>query len=85
VVRVLSAGKLASCREFAQKSGAQIHLLSPGVKALPVGLLSSVREGVQGSGSQLCLLAADEVRKRPYPRSSVASDAHVPSCIHWSQ
>ena len=28
MVRALSAGKLSSCREVAQKSGAQIHLLA---------------------------------------------------------
>jgi hypothetical protein len=30
VVRSLCVGKLSSCREVAQKSEAQIHLLSPG-------------------------------------------------------
>jgi hypothetical protein len=72
-----SAGKLSSCRGCAQKSGAQIHLLIPGVRALPGGQLSSDREGVQGSGSLLCLLAEDEGPEGPCPRSSVAS---VPMC-----
>ena len=58
--------------------------LSPRVKALPGGSLSSGREGGQRSGSQLCLLADDEGLKGPCPRSSVASEAHVLSCVHWS-
>jgi hypothetical protein len=37
VFRTLSAGKLSSCREGAQKSGAQIHLLIAGVRTLPGG------------------------------------------------
>ena len=37
------------------------------------------------SGSQLCLLAEDEGLKGPCPRSSVASAAHMLSCIDWSQ
>jgi hypothetical protein len=56
VFRTHSASNLSSCREGSQKSGAQIHLLIPGVRALPGGQLSSGREGVQGSGFQLCLL-----------------------------
>ena len=79
MVRALSAGKLSSCRAGVQKSGALIHLLSPGVRALPVGRLSSGKEGAQGSGSQLCLLAEDEGPKGPCPISSVASVAHMPS------
>ena len=85
MVRALSAGKLSSCREGAQKSGAQIHLLSPGVRALPGGWYSSGREGAQGSGSQCCLLSEDEGPKGPSPRSSVASAAHVIFCIDGSQ
>ena len=85
VVRTLSAGKLSSCREGAQKSGAQIHLLIPEVRALPRGQFSSGSEGVQESGFQLCLLAEDEGLKGPCPRSSVASAAHVLFCINWFQ
>jgi hypothetical protein len=33
---------------------------------------------------QLCLLAEDEGPKGPCPRSSVASAAHVLSCMDWS-
>jgi hypothetical protein len=77
VVRVLSSGKLSSCRAGVQKSGVLIHLLSPGVWALPVGQLSSGKEGAQDSGSKLCLLAEDESLKGPCPRSSVASPTHV--------
>jgi hypothetical protein len=85
VVRALSAGKLSSCRGDSQKSGAQIHLLSPRVRALPRGKLFSDKEGAQGSGSPLCLLAEDEGPKGPCLRSSVASAAHVLSCLDWSQ
>ena len=84
MVRALSAGKLSSCREGAQKSGAQIHLLIPGVRALPGGQLFSGREVVQGSGSQLCLLAEDEGLKGPCPRNSVASATHMLSSIDRS-
>jgi hypothetical protein len=69
----------------AQKSGAQIHLLSPGIRALRGGRLSSDREGAQGSGSQLCLLAEDEGHKGPCPETSVASASQVLSCVDWSQ
>ena len=62
-----------------QKSGALIHLLSPGVRALPVGRISSDKEGAQGSGTQLCLLDENVGSKEPFPRSSVASVAHRPS------
>ena len=65
-----------------QKSGALIHLLSPGVRALPVGRLSSGKEGAQGSGSDLHLVAEDEGLKGPCPRSSVASVAQVLSGDH---
>ena len=85
VVRTLSAGKLSSCREGAQKSGAQIHLLIPEVRALPRGRFSSGSEGVQESGFQLCLLAEDEGLKGPCPRNLVASAAHVLFCINWFQ
>jgi hypothetical protein len=85
VFRILPAAKLSSCWEGAQKSGAQIHLLISSVRALPGCWLSSGREGVQGSGSQLCLLVEDEDPKGPCPRISVASVAHVISCIDWSQ
>ena len=77
MVRALSAGKLSSCRAGVQKSGALIHLLSPGVRALPVGRISSDKEGAQGSGPQLLLLAEDEGLTGPCPRISVASVAHV--------
>jgi hypothetical protein len=82
VVRALSAGKLSFCRAGVQKSGALIHLLSPGVRALPVGRLSSGKEGTQGSGSQLNLLAEDEGPKGPCPKISVASVAHVLASDH---
>jgi hypothetical protein len=85
VVRAVSAGKLSSCREGAQKSGAQIHLLSPRIRSLPGGLLFSGKEGAQGSGSQLCLLVEDEELKGPCPGSSVSSAVHVLSCVDWSQ
>ena len=87
VVRALSTGKFSFCREGAQKSGAQIHLMSPGVRVPPPspGQLSSGREGSQGSASQLCLLPEDEGPKGPCPRSSVASVAHVLFCVDWSQ
>jgi hypothetical protein len=75
VVRALSAGKLSSCREGVQKSGALVHFLSTGVRALPVGQLSSGKESAWGPGSQLCLLAEDESPKGPCPRSFVASAA----------
>ena len=71
-----SVGKLFSCREVAQKSGAQIHLLD--------GLLSSGKEGAQGCKTQLCLLSVDIGPKLPWPRCSVASAAHVLSCVDWS-
>ena len=77
MVKALSAGKLYSCREGVQKSGALIHFLSPGIRALPGGQLSSGKEGALGSGSQLCLLAEDEGPKGPCPRSSVASAVHM--------
>jgi hypothetical protein len=83
VVRALSADKLSSCREGAQKCGAQIHLLSRGFRALPG--LSSDGEVAQGSESQLCLLAKYEGQQGPCPRRSVASEAQVISCIDWSQ
>lgn len=82
MVRALSAGKLSSYRASVQKSGAQIHLLSPGVRAIPVGQLSSGKEGALGSGSQLHLLAEDEGPKGPCPRTSVASVTHVLSRDH---
>ena len=82
MVRAHSAGKLSSYRASGQKSGAQIHLLSPGVRAIPVGQLSSGKEGTQGSGSQLCLLVEDDGLTGPCPRSSVASVAHVHSGDH---
>ena len=85
VIRTLSAGKLISCREGAQNFGAQIYLLSPSVRALPGGWHSDGMEGAQGSGSQCCLLSEDEGSKGPCPRSSVASAAHVLSCVGWSQ
>jgi hypothetical protein len=85
VVRALSASKLSSCSEGAQKSRAQIYLLSPGVRSLPGGWLSSGKEGTQGSGSQLHLLAEDEGPKAPCLRSSVASAARVLSWVDWSQ
>ena len=85
MVRALSAGKLSSCREGAQKSGAQIHLLSPGVRALPGDRLSFDEEGAQGSGFQLYILAEDEGLKGPCPRSFAASATHVLSCVDWSQ
>jgi hypothetical protein len=85
VVRVLSAGNLPSCKEGAQKSGAQIHILSPRVRALPGGRLSFGEEGAQGSGFQLCFLAEDEGPKGPCPRSFVALVAHMLSCVDWSQ
>ena len=85
MVRALSAGKLSFYREDAQKSGAQIDLLSPGVRAFPGDRLSSGKEGAQGSGSQLCLLAEDEFLKGPCPISSVASAAHMLSCVDSSQ
>ena len=70
MVRALSAGKLSSCREVVQKSGAQIYLLIPGVRAFPGGLLSSGKEGeTQGSGSQLLLLAEDEGPNGSCPKS----------------
>jgi hypothetical protein len=53
------------------------------VRALPRGWLSSGREGSKGSVSQLCLLSEDKGPKGPCPRSSVASEAHVLSCIDW--
>ena len=62
-----------------QRSGALIHLLNPGVRALPVSRLSSDKEVAQVSGSQLGLLAEDEGPKGPCPISSVASVAHMPS------
>jgi hypothetical protein len=40
VIRILSAEKLSSCREGAQKSGAQIHFQVPGVRAFPGGQLT---------------------------------------------
>jgi hypothetical protein len=43
----------------------------------PCSWLSSGKECVQVSGSQLCLLAEDEDSRGPWPRSSVASIAHV--------
>jgi hypothetical protein len=79
------ASTLSSCRKGAQKSGAQIHLLIPGVRALPVGQLSSVMEEVQGSRSQLRLLTEVGGLKGPCPRSSVASAIHMLSCVEWSQ
>ena len=82
MVRALSAGKLSSYRAGVQKSGALIHLLSPGVRAIPVGLFSSGKQGAQGSGSQLCLLAEDEGQTGSCPRSSVASAAHELSSDH---
>jgi hypothetical protein len=82
VVRELSAGKLFSCRAGVQKSGALIHLLSSGIRALPVGRLSSGKEGAQGSWSELCLLAEDEGPMGPCPRSSVASVTLVLSGDH---
>jgi hypothetical protein len=85
VVRILSASKISSCREDAQRSGALIHLLIPVVRTLPGSQLSSGREGVQRSGSQLCLLAEDEGPKGLCPRSSVASATHVFSLVDWSQ
>ena len=71
--------------EVAQKSGAQIYLLSPGVRGTPGGQLSSRVEGALGSESQLCLLAKDESKKGPCPRSSVASAAQVFSYVDPSQ
>jgi hypothetical protein len=71
--------------EDIQKSVAQIHLLSPGVRAFPGGRLSSGGEGAHGSGSQICLLAEDEGLKGPCPRNFVASVIHVLSCLDWSQ
>ena len=56
----------------------------PVVRALSAGKLSSVREGMQRSGSQLCLLSEDEGLEGPCPRSSVASVAHILSCMDWS-
>jgi hypothetical protein len=85
MVRTISADKLSSCREGTQKSGAQIHLLILVFRALPGGQLSSGREGVQGYGFQLCLMAEDENPKGPCPRSSIASAAHMLSCVDWSQ
>jgi hypothetical protein len=82
VVRALSAVKFSSCRAGVHKSGALIHLLSAGVRALPVGRLSSGKEAAQGPGSQLCLLAEDEDLKGPCPRSFVASVAQVFSSDH---
>jgi hypothetical protein len=84
MVRTLSAGKLSSCREGTQKSGAHIHLLILEVRALPECRLSSGREGVHGSVSQLCLLAENEVPVRSCPKRFVASAAHMLSCIDWS-
>ena len=56
------------------------------VKALSVGKLSSCRERVQSSdsGALIHFLAEDEGLKEPCPRSSVASVAHVLSCVDWS-
>ena len=84
MVRALSAGKLSSCREGAQKSGAQMDLLIPGVRALPRGRHSFGREDAQGSGSQLYLMDENE-GKGPCSRISVAFAANVPSCVDWSQ
>ena len=77
MVRALSAGKLSYSRESVQNSGALIHFLSPGVRALPRGPLSSGSEGALGSESHLCLLVEDKGPKGPCPRSFVASAAHV--------
>jgi hypothetical protein len=56
----------------------------PVVKALSIGKLSSYREGAQRSGAQIYFLAEDEGPKGPCPRSSVASAAHVLSCLDLS-
>jgi hypothetical protein len=56
----------------------------PVVRALSAGNLSSGREDTQRSGAQLCLLAEDEGPKCPCPRTSVASVAHLFSCVDWS-
>jgi hypothetical protein len=72
------------CREGAQKSGAQIYLLSPGFRAFPGGGLSSGGEGAQVSGFQLRLLAEDEGPMEPCPRSFGASATHVLSYDNWS-
>ena len=74
--------KVSSCRAGVQKSRAQIHLLSPRVRALPVGRLSSGKEGAQGSGSRVCLLAEDEGLKGPRPRNSLTFVTHVLSSDH---
>jgi hypothetical protein len=55
-----------------------------GARALPGGRLSSGWEGAQRSGSQFGLLAEDEGLKGPCPRSSVASAAHLLSCMDCS-
>ena len=54
------------------------------VRVFSAGKISSYREGAQRSGFQLCLLAKDEGLKGLCPRSSVASVAHVLSCVDWS-
>ena len=82
VVRVLSAGKLSSCRAGVQKCGALIHILTSGVRVIHVGQLSSGKEYAQGSGSQLSLLAEDQGPMGPWPRCSVASIAHMLSGDH---
>jgi hypothetical protein len=54
------------------------------VSALSAGKLSSGREDAQRSAVQLCLLAEDEGPKGPCSRRSVASAAHLLSCLDWS-
>ena len=54
------------------------------VRVLSAGKLSSCQEGAQRSGAQICLLSEDEGPKGSCPRSSVASVAHVLSCVDWS-
>ena len=54
------------------------------VRAFSAGKLSSCRKGTQRSGAQLCLLAEEEGLKGPCPRSSVASEACLLSCVVWS-
>jgi hypothetical protein len=73
VVRVLSVGKLSSCREGTQRSGAQLCLL-----AEDEGLKGPCPRNSVASGA--CVLScADWSLRHAFiePRSSVSKDTHV--------
>ena len=89
VVRALSAGKLSSPREGAQRSGAQIHLLAEdeGPKGpCPRSSVASVAHALswadwslRDSGYKMTLLP-DSQCQRPLWRPSLLSDPKIPGC-----